>query len=147
MKLISMITGEDDAFGCDYAFIDLTRDLAGLVLRRIAMLREQKCIDKDLFEMYFWDYHTEYFSPWLAERSDETDRFATMMEGLPAVADDLMMAPIDFSVLESLLARVECCQMIVREDAIAFVAIPKHTSSYIYTADIPLPVIEAVATA
>lgn len=97
--------------------------------------------------MYFGDYHTEYFSPWLAERLDEADRFATMIEGFPAVADDLMTVPIDFSVLESLLARVECCQMIVREDAIAFVAIPKHTNSYIYTADIPLPVIEAVATA
>lgn len=49
MKLISMITGEDDAFGCDFAFIDLTRDLARLALRRIAMLREQTRIDKALF--------------------------------------------------------------------------------------------------
>jgi hypothetical protein len=32
--------------------------------------------------------------------------------------------------------------MIVREAGIAFVAIPKHTSSYVLTAEIPLPLLE-----
>jgi hypothetical protein len=35
--------------------------------------------------------------------------------------------------------------MVVREDRIGFVAIPKHTSSYIFTAEIPVHLLEAVA--
>jgi hypothetical protein len=146
MKLISIVTGEDDAYGCDYALIDLGPELARLALSRVVMLKEQKRRDEDLDEMYFWDYHAQYFSPWVGEKAEEADRLAAMLDGLPAIAPDLMTAPDDFSVQEALLARVECCQMIVREDGIAFVAIPKHTSSYIFTAEIPARLLEAAAS-
>ncbi len=33
--------------------------------------------------------------------------------------------------------------MIVREDSIAFIAIPKHASHYVRTVDIPLTILEA----
>jgi hypothetical protein len=147
MKLISMITGEDDAFGCDYALIDLTPELARLALSRVAMLKELKRRDHDLDEMYFWDYHAEYFSPWVGEKADEADVLAAMLDGLPAVAGELTSAPTDFAVPENLRAAVECCQMVVREDEIGFVAIPKHTSSYIFTAGIPAHLLEAPAAA
>jgi hypothetical protein len=147
MKLISVITGDEAAFGCDYALVDLTPQLVRQALSRIAMLKEKKRIDQDLDEMYFWDQHAEYFSPWTAETADQADTFAEMMGRLPSMEGDLQNAPAEFTVPESLRARVECCQMVVREDAIAFVAIPKHASCYVRTAEIPLRLIEAAATA
>lgn len=40
---------------------------------------------------------------------------------------------------------VECEQMIVREDSIAFMAIPKHASFYVQTVEIPLVMLKAAA--
>ena len=72
---------------------------------------------------------------------------AEALERLPAVAGDWMEAPAEFSIPESLRARVECGQMVIREASVAFLAIPKHTSTYVYTAEVPLPVLEKVAGA
>ena len=58
-----------------------------------------------------------------------------------------MEAPAGFSIPDSLLACMECGQMVVREASVAFLAIPKHTSTYIYTAEVPLPLLKKVAAA
>jgi hypothetical protein len=145
MRLICVVTGSDDAFGCDYALVDLTPELAKLACRRIAILKGQKRLDESLVESYFWDDHIEYFSPWLAEEEKDADTLAETVDRLPAVAGDWMSVTTDFSVPDSLRARVECCQMVVREAGVAFVAIPKHTSSYIYTGEVPLSMLEKVA--
>jgi hypothetical protein len=58
-----------------------------------------------------------------------------------------MEAPAEFSIPDSLRARVECSQMIVREVGISFLTIPKHTSSCVFTAEIPLPLLEKEAAA
>ena len=147
MKLISLVTGGDDTFGCDYVLVNLTSTLARLACRRVAMLKEHKHVDASLVETYFWDAHAEYFSPWLAEQEKDADVLAEVLERLPAVAGDWMEAPAEFSIPDSLRARVECGQMLVREVGVAFLAIPKHTSSYVYTAEVPLPVLEKVAAA
>jgi hypothetical protein len=68
MKLISLVTGGDDASGCDYVVVNLTSNLAQLACRRIAMLKEQKHMDDSLVESCFWDAHAEYFSPWLQNK-------------------------------------------------------------------------------
>jgi hypothetical protein len=145
MKLISLVTCSDDVFGCDYAMVKLTAELAGLACRRIAILKEQKRLDESLVEAYFWDDHTEYFSPWLAEEEKDADTLAETLDRLPAVAGEWMGASAEFLIADSLRARVECCQMVVREAGVAFVAIPKHTSSYIHTGEVPLSVLEKVA--
>ena len=111
------------------------------------MLKEQKHVDDSLVETYFWDTHAEYFSPWLAEQEKDADVLAEVLERLPAVAGDWMEAPAEFSIPDSLRARVECGQMVIREASVAFLAIPKHTSSYVYTAEVPLPVLEKVVAA
>jgi hypothetical protein len=69
MKLISPVTGGDDVFGCDYALVNLTSNLARLACRRIAMLKEQKHIDDSLVESYFWDAHAEYNAALIVTRS------------------------------------------------------------------------------
>lgn len=109
------------------------------------MLKDQKRIDKDLDEMYFWDYHAEYFNPWITEGEGCGDTLAEAVEEFPAAAADWMAAPADFTVPEPLFARMECCQMIVRENAIAFVAIPKHTDFNVCTAELSLPMLAAAA--
>lgn len=145
MKLVSTVAIDHNALDCEYATIDLNPDLSRLALRRVSTLKAQKNADPQLDEMYFWDNHVEYFSPWNDEEGARADSLSEMLGELPAEADDLRRAPDDFAVPESLLAHVECRQMIVREDAIAFIAIPKHASCYIRTAEIPLPLIEAAA--
>lgn len=50
--------------GCEFALLDLTRELGALALGRIATLKEQKNLDPDIDETYYWAYFAEYFSPW-----------------------------------------------------------------------------------
>ena len=146
MKLISCVSsGSDNTFGCEYASVELTPALARLALSRMRMFKELKITDPQLDEMHFWDYHAEYFSPWNAESDDQADSMVERLGALPAVATDLMEAPTGFSVPESFLRRVECCQMIVAENSIAFVAVPKHASHYVRTAEISSQVVEAAA--
>jgi hypothetical protein len=148
MKLISAVSNDhDNAWGCDYALIDLDTGLARLAHRRVGTFRGQKQADPDLDEVYFWDHHVEYFSPWNADDDDIADSLSTILDRLPAIGDDLIRAPDDFVVPENSVARVECCQMIVREAGFAFIAIPKHASHYVRTAEIPLQLIEAAAAA
>ena len=86
MKLLSLVTGGDAAFGCDYVLVNLTSNLAQLACRRVAMLKEQKHMDDSLVESYFWDAHAEFFSPWLAEQETEADVLAEALERfLPSV--------------------------------------------------------------
>ena len=147
MKLVSTVSSDQETWNCDYALVDLTPDLARLALRRINLLKVQKKADERLDEMYFWDFHVEYFSPWNPEEEDSADSLSGMLDKLTPVAGDLMRAPDDFAVPESLFARTECSQMVVAEDAIAFIAIPKHASCNVRTAEIPLHLIEAAASA
>lgn len=146
MRLISLLTSDpNDSLDCDYAMIDLNANFARLALRRMAMVKDQQAIDPDLYEIYFWDYHAEYFSPWSAEKADEADALAETLDGFSAVSTDLQIAPANFELPEGVLTRVECSHMVACADAIAFVAIPKHTSSYVHTGRIPLSLIESVA--
>ena len=146
MKLVSTVSSDQETWNCDYALVDLTPDLARLALRRINLLKVQKKADEQLDEMYFWDLHVEYFSPWKDE-VDSADPLSAMLERLPPVAGDLLRAPDNFAVPENLLARVECSQMIVREGAVAFIAIPKHASHYIRTSEVPLSLLESATPA
>jgi hypothetical protein len=92
MKLISLVTGNDDAFGCDYVLVNLTSNLALLAWRRVAMLKEQKHMDDSLVESYFWNAHGEYIGPRL-EQEKEADTLAERFERLPAVAANGILLP------------------------------------------------------
>jgi hypothetical protein len=69
-----------------------------------------------------------------------------MLDELPIEEKEIVCLPETFQVSPHQVAAVECEQMIVREDSIAFVAIPKHASFYVQTAEIPLAMLEAAAT-
>jgi hypothetical protein len=145
MKLVSLVESDHDTSGCDYALIDLNRDLARIALGRLKAFKAHKKTDPQLDEMYFWDSHVEYFSPWNAKEGDEGDSLSEVLGKLPVVTDDLMRVPDDSAIPENSLARVDCSEMIIRDDTIAFIAIPKHASYYVRTAEIPLQTIEAAS--
>ena len=139
--------------GCDFALVELTPELAALALRRIAALREQKKLDPDIDETYYWAYFAEYFSPWRNLASAESEvktaslALADVLEDLRIEEEGTVTVPESFQVPSSQVARVECEQMIVREDSIAFMAIPKHASFRVQTVEIPLARLEAATTA
>ena len=83
MKLVSTVSSDQETWSCDYALVDLNHDLARLALRRINTFKVQKKADQQLDEMYFWDFHVEYFSPWNAEEEDSADSLSGMLDKLP----------------------------------------------------------------
>ena len=154
MNLILRVSSRNEYCdgGCEYAVVDLTRELASLALRRIQVLKEHKKNDELVYETYYWDFNAEYFSL----RADFTNMPEKMKTAILAVADivealavddnELVTAPDDFEVVEAQIAATECGQMIARDDAIAFLAIPKHCDFYVTTAEIPVSVLQEAAS-
>lgn len=130
---------------------NLTKELAGHALRRIQVLKELKKTDELVYETYYWDFNAEYFSL----RADFTNMpekvkttlltVAEIVEALALDDNELVTAPAEFEVVEAQIA-VECSQMVVREDGIAFLAIPKHCDFYVTTAEIPVSVLQEAAS-
>jgi hypothetical protein len=138
--------------GCEFAILDLTPELAGLAMGRIATLREQKNLDPDIVETYYWAYFAEYFSPWKdpASPGEEVESakgtLEDMLDELQSEEKEIVCVLETFQVSPHQIAAVECEEMIVRLDSIAFMAIPKHASFYVQTVEIPLLMLEAAAT-
>jgi hypothetical protein len=153
MRIILKVssTSEHCDGGCEFAIVDLTAELAGLALNRIATLIEQKSLDRDIIETYYWTSIAEYFSPWgdlpMAGNGVDGPRVCTaeLLDQLQVQEKEVVCAPESFQVSPSQTAAVECEQMVVREGAIAFIAIPKHASYYVETAEIPLALVKAAA--
>jgi hypothetical protein len=138
--------------GCAFAVVGLSEVLATLAQRRIAALREQKIVDPDIDEVYYWASFVEcYFSPWSdlatgdAEMEGTGVGLAELLAELQIEEKEVVTVPDSFRVPASQMAAVECEQMIVRPDSIALMAIPKHASFYVQTAQIPFALLEAAA--
>jgi hypothetical protein len=142
----------DHSGGCDFALVEITPDFAKVALRRIEVLREQKAFDSALEETYYWDSATQFFSPWaIGTGQTENAKAAYLkveeeLESLQIDRHEVAFATADFSVPESLVARVECMRMVVRADGIAFTAIPKHTDLHVTSAEIPKEFLEQSVT-
>jgi hypothetical protein len=140
----------DYSAGCDYAVVDIGEEFAKLALRRIGVLCEQRAIDPSLNETYYWDSSAEYFSPWVNHASPPTEvqesgvELEKTLEDLEVDTREVVTAPAAFRVPESQIAVVECAQMIVRAEGIAFNALLRHTDTYVTTAEILKQVLESV---
>jgi len=136
---------------CEFAVVELSPELASLGLRRIAALKEQKRLDPDIDEVYYWANYAQFFSPWINLASTEKEveaaslALADTLDDLQIQEKDIAIVSESFQVPPSQISRVECERMIVRADSIAFVAIPKHASFYVETVEIPLAVLERAA--
>jgi hypothetical protein len=140
--------------GCEFALLDLTPEVASLALRRIGALREQKNLDPDIDEAYFWAYFVDcYFDPWAESPGDEKDVESTssvvsdILDELDIGDNEVVCVPESFQVPPSQCAVVESQQMIVRADSISFTAIPRYASLRVQTAEIPIIMLEAAAAA
>jgi len=139
--------------GCDYAAVEISEELAKLMLRRINILSDQKALDCSLYETYYWDSSPEYFSPWAVHPAEpgEIDAPTAALEEIlgrfGADSKETLIAPSDFRVSESHIAAVECSQMVVRDDGIAFTALLRHADIYLTTAEIPREIIESTLAA
>jgi hypothetical protein len=147
-----MVTSSNEHWngGCEFALVDLAPELTALALRRITALRERKEVDPDIDEVYYWAYSVDcYFDPWVESSIDdkEAEGAAVAVEDVLAelrIADnEVVCVPERFLVPPSQRAAVECEEMIVRKDSIAFTAIPKHSSVRVCTAEIPLAMLQA----
>ena len=151
MKVVLKVSSNNEHCdgGCELALVDLSQELAALALRRIAVLREQKSLDPDIDETYYWAYVVEcYFSPWVSLASTEEEvepavEVANVLDELGVEENEVLTVPESFLVPSCQIAAVECGKMIVREDSIAFTAIPKHASFHVQTVEIPLAMLEA----
>ena len=156
MRIVLRVTSSNEHCngGCEFAHVDLTPELGALALRRIATLRQQKALDPDIDEMYYWCYgFAGYFDPWAESSMEdkEVEDMGVAVEDMHAEIEihqkEVVRIPESFVVLPSQSAAVECEQMIVRRDSIAFTAIPKHASFRVETAEVPLTMLEAAAAA
>ena len=153
MKVVLRVSSSNEHCdgGCELALVDLTPQLGATALRRIAVLREQKSLDPDIDGTYYWAYVVEYFSPWvsLARTKEEVEpavEVADMLDEIGMEENEVLTVPEIFRVPSCQVAAVECLQMVVRADCIAFSAIPKHASFHVQTVEVPLGTLEAAAT-
>jgi sulfur carrier protein ThiS len=153
MRIILKVSSSNEHCngGCEFALLDLTPELARLAVGRIATLREQKSLDPDIDEVYYWAYFAEYFSPWKdpASTGEEVEgtgmTLEEMLDELAIEEKEIACVPETFQVPPHQIAAVECEQIIVRLDSIVFMAIPKHASFYVQTVELPLAMLEAAA--
>jgi hypothetical protein len=154
MRIILKVSSSNEYCdgGCEFALVDLSPELAALALQRIAALREQKILDPNIDEVYYWAYFVAcYFSPYTDLAVEDEDKAAEnasvllgdLLDELQIQDQELVCVPQCFQVQPSRVAAVECEKMIVREASIAFTAIPKHASFYVQTLEIPISMLEA----
>ena len=156
MRLILKATSSNYCDGgCEFALVDLTPELAKLALGRIAALRDQKILDPNIDEIYYWACFVAcYFSPYAdlaVEHEDKAAQSAVVLAGdlldeLQIQNQELVCVPECFQLRPDRMVAVECEEMVVREASIAFTAIPKHTSFYVQTVEIPISLLEAALT-
>src|SRR5713226_1428997 len=85
MKLVLRVSSSNQYCdgGCEFAVVDLTRELGSIALRRIQALKEHKKNDESVYETYYWAYYANYFSPW----ADVTSVPGNVKTALQAMAE------------------------------------------------------------
>ena len=153
MKLVLKVSSNNEHCdgGCELALVNLSPELAALALRRMVVLREQKSLDPDVDETYYWAHVVEYFSPWVSlartkEQVEPAVEVANVLDELGIEENEVLTVPESFLVPSCQIAAVECGQMLVRQDSIAFTAIPKHTSFHVQTVEISRARLEATVS-
>lgn len=137
-KLILSTTSSNEHWNgdCDYAVVQVDNVLANKVWIRQRLFEKIKLADSNLYKMYFWDWDPAFFSPYMYKLDPGfTDEFEKRLND--AGNGDIWTMPDTFEIPKEAFVKVECTQMIVREDGVAWVTIPKHSSVYVTTVEIP----------
>lgn len=139
-------TNEDYNADCDYAVVDLTPELAELGLSRIENLKRRRARDSKLFETAFEDASSQYFSNF-----DAFDEILDPRSGHTVVdilwGGDPWIDPDHCGIPEYAFKATESDSMMVQLNGVYWEAFPKHGDVRIYTAAIPLSLLQRAVKA
>lgn len=157
-KLLLKTTSNDEMYDADIkaAYVQISQEQARKIIDRIELFRLAKSLDKDLWEMYFWDYSVSFLDKvWADPAADDYGDLVVEAEEIEAEIENLcqdlgnkefLQLAQDYQLdFDKAATRTECDQMIVREDEVCWTAIPRHTSIYITTGRLSLTDLQAIA--
>ena len=143
MRFVSWTSSSNPDYNgdIDYAAIEVGVDAAKQILARYAVFTAARAMDRDLYDMYYWDGGPD----WFGHVDDATEAWFAKHEDVEPPAGEILTMDdgVTFDGLE--FQRVECVQMIICEDGVRWTAIPKHTSLYVTTETIPIATIREIA--
>lgn len=148
---------------CDYAVVDLTPALAERIHSRVALAREARQHDSDLYEMFFWGGTAEFFDYKLFDACQEAIATAGRRRRNKAARNWLadfegreyavVPAGVDLNAHEP--QRTECDQMIIQvspsplrmEFSVIWTASPKYADLDVTTGELPITAMEELLVA
>lgn len=145
--LLSVTCGVEDVDAPREAVVDITKELAELLIKRRAAFQALVAYDNDAWEIYFWSSTCQFVGGRSdAEYREEAYVAESVLEQLGEEDYDLtgrewLVIP-DGAQIRYVEARTECDQLIVAEKGVRFMAYPKHCDWEIRTGEIPWDEIE-----
>ena len=113
-------------------------------------LAELQARDQDADEIYFWNHDAVFFDPFVGSGDypggASTAASDQLLDQLDKALNDFVEVDGMFQIHAEQIAGIECGQMIVRKQRVAFVAIPKHASFYVETSEVPAEVLRRALT-
>jgi hypothetical protein len=137
MFLLSLHSDQDAGIGIECGHVEVTSELAALILRRAARFKRHKSEDSDLLESYYWSGDCLYLS---SDVTGDPDLFSQEVQDFMDKGTDFQET--DWRPGHQVLADMECLQMIIDEEKVRWIAAPAHQYGYVTTAGIPLNKIE-----
>ena len=129
--LLNTYSTNEYADGCEYAFLDLTKELAEEIQRRWEHFETVHGKDPSLTEMHFTDYGPVWIDELPGSIGDAES--IGLGDGNP-FAETTAFAE-DF---ENVAARTECEHMVITSQEVYWQAEPNNCSWYVETRPIPL---------
>lgn len=130
--LLRTFSNVEDYYGdCEWAFVELTKELAQTILKRAKAFKKAKEADDCLVEMYFWDSSPQYYE------------YSKLDEKLhDKLIDDEWMAAEETFKADDDAQSTECDSMVILDNYVYWTMYPKHTDVRITTGSVPLAEIE-----
>ena len=143
MKIITetLSNNEYDNGNCDYAFIDITPDMAIEYLGYINEINELRNIPS-IYNLQTFDYSVTYFSFYeelggLIDEFEKTNKLKLF--------EDVVICPDDYEIPTEAIQRTECNILNIMKDTIKWNAFVKHTNIEVETKHISIDILKQIA--
>lgn len=124
--------------GCEFALVDLTPELATLIMQRKTVFDSLKLTDSNLDELVYNSYAAQFFDDdYLIEEDSKSS-------GLMDQDNGFIEASADFAIATE-PARTECDKMVIDWNGVTFRAYPKHCDWLVTTHEIDYATVEEAA--
>jgi len=133
--------------GCNYAFVDLSPELARALLHKLELTRSLVRTE-DVHEVDWFSSNARFFNPRGAEDELENSEEAEWVEGLLEAleGDTPLELPKDFELTEGMEARTEWDHTVASEGGIWFLCNPKHCDEVVTTSVITEEILRKAAS-